>query len=130
MDANTLFFPKTNAYPRSGGIPTLAQGGTMTMPFIQQNSTGDAVAGDAHERAREIGMSGNPIPWMVAVLVVLIILRFVTEKYDSSAEYANFKISAYSIFTVTMAVIIGVPLMKLFATKFPIPGFTTLVMAV
>src|SRR6202165_1030205 len=101
----------------------------MTMPYIPQGAEGNAVTGDPHNQAREIGMQGSPVPWIVAIIVVLIVLRFTTEKFDNSADYANLKVSAYSIMVITLSAIIGIPIAKLLFNRFPVPGLTTLVNA-
>lgn len=98
--------------------------------IASENSSGPERDPAPIERAIAIGQQAHPAPWWLALAVLLIALMWTARKFDGGGNYGNLKLSAYNIFTVTLASIIGISLMKLAVQKFPVPGLTTVVLAV
>lgn len=132
--ANTLSMG--NVYPinRWGSLPVATQ---ATTPF-SLNSFGPAPSAtdspipgnnDVDEALR-VGARGNPLSWWVGLAVLLIAFMYATERLNSEGTtYANIKLTASNIFVITLAAIVGMTLLKLAATKFKIPGLTTVILA-
>ncbi len=118
-----------NVYPSFPGSGSLGQEATMPFPQAvtgQGSSNGGSTAASA---AAAVGATGQPLTWWVALAAVLVALMYFSSKYDDG-QYANLKASAYNIFTVTLAAIVGISLFKVVFTKFPVPGLSTIVLAV
>lgn len=129
VGVNTVNSVKANnVYPTYDGSGSLGLGATMPYP---QAVTGGPSNNDNNpaSAAAAIGATGQPLTWWVAMAAVLVALMYFSTKYDDG-QYANLKASAYNIFTVTLASIIGISLFKLLFTKFPVPGLSTIVLSV
>jgi hypothetical protein len=122
--ANTI--TARNIYPTYGNGQTLGQIPTGV------GDNGDAgpvdVSPDHIDNALAVGATGQPLRWWLALIVVLIALMWTSEKYGDGT-YGNLKLSAYNIFTVTLAALIGFSLFKLAMVKWPVPGLATIVLA-
>lgn len=132
VGANTVNLVKANnIYPSFPGSGSLGLEATMPFPQMvtgtgQSNSGGGGTAASA---AAAVGATGQPMTWWVALAAVLVALMYFSSKYDDG-QYANLKASAYNIFTVTLASIVGISLFKLAATKFPVPGLSSVILSV
>ncbi len=119
-----------NVYPSYPGSGSLGQDATMPYP---QAVTGNGESTDGGSNpavnAAMVGATGQPLTWWVALAAILVALMYFSTKYDDG-DYANLKASAYNIFTVTLAAIVGISLFKLLFTKFPVPGLSTIVLSV
>ena len=120
----------SNVYPTYGRFGSVGEESTTSGVGITQD--GAAVDnGSAIDRAMSVGISGEPLRWWLVLAVLLVALMYSAKKFGSEGEnYANLQLSAYNIFTITLASIIGISLFKLAVTRFPIPGLTTVVLAV
>lgn len=130
---NTVNIVKAqNAYPSFPGSGSLGQEATMPYPQAVTGgpvSTGNSGGGTAAQVAAAVGETGQPVTWWVALAAILVALMYFSTKYDDG-QYANLRASAYNIFTVTLAAIVGISLFKLLFTKFPVPGLSTIVLSV
>lgn len=123
--------PANNVYPSFPGGGSLGLEATMPYPQAvtgtgsgQSNNNSNPVA-----IAAAVGETGQPITWWVALAAILVALMYFSTHYDDG-QYANLKASAYNIFTVTLAAIVGISLFKLLFTKFPVPGLSTIILSV
>lgn len=96
-----------------------AWGGTPPVASAEQSTS---------ERAATVGKSAHPMPYWIAIIVVLIVLKVVAEKY-TDRDFSSIKIGIYNVFVITLAAIVGLNLAKLAVTKWPVPGLTTVVQA-
>ena len=128
--ANTV--PVTNVYPTyEGGMISLGQSGT-TPSSATPASTGaqsSAAASNPVDNALKVGASGEPVVWWVAMVVLLLGLMYGAQKLGADGDFSNLKMSAYNIFVISIAAIIGINLFKLLFTKVPVPGLSTVVLS-
>lgn len=84
------------------------------------------------ENAVASGFGGSPAVSWLSLAFLLVVLMFFAQRYDGGGNYSNLKLSAYNIFTVSLASIIGISLFKVASTKFPRPlaGVATVIQAV
>lgn len=124
-----------DVYPTYPGSDTLGTG--VTSPFPSNGyvaDTGPAPSTPSGgvgsvEHAVAIGASGNPALWWVSLAVMLLALMYFAKHFGGDASYANLRLSAYNIFTITLSAIIGISLFKVAATKFPVPGLSAVILA-
>ena len=128
--ANTV--PVTNVYPTyEGGMISLGPSGT-TPSSATPASTGaqsSAAASNPVDNALMGGASGEPVVWWLAMVVLLLGLMYGAQKLGADGDFSNLKMSAYNIFVISIAAIIGINLFKLLFTKFPVPGLSTVVLS-
>jgi len=101
----------------------------MTPDYLIPKVTG--ASGDAQvQNAINVGLTGEPIRWWVIMAALLVGLMWFAKRYDGDGKFANVRLSAYNIFTISLASIIGITLFKHLFTTFPVPGLSTVVLAV
>jgi hypothetical protein len=83
------------------------------------------------EKAAQVGASGNVAFSWVGMAILFGVLMFAGQKLGGAeGNFGSIKMSAYNVIVITLCVIVGIPLTKAFFTKFPVPGVTSVVMAV
>jgi hypothetical protein len=122
-------------YAGNGGL-----GEQVTSPFGQSSPGGNfagsgkvtpADAADAKvSNALNVGSSGSATMSWVALAAMLIGLMYFAQRYDGDGSYSNLRLSAYNIFTISLAAVIGITLFKQLFTHFPVPGVSTVVLGV
>lgn len=120
----------TNVYPTYGTGDSLGIGSTAPYSPVGTDQTPVDNNKNAIERAAAIGAMGQPVRWWLALAVLLVALMYVSQKFGGDESYANLRLSAYNIFTVSLASIIGISLFKVALTKYPVPGLSAVVMTV
>lgn len=130
VGVNTVNVVKANnIYPSYPGSGSLGVEATMPYPQAVTGSGQNTNDNNPASVAAAVGATGQPLAWWVALAAVLVALMYFSTKYDDGS-YANLRASAYNIFTVTLAAIVGISLFKLLFTKFPVPGLSTIVLSV
>lgn len=110
--------PSSNVYPSDPGNPLgIAASGGSTANLSRDAAGQPAPAG------------GGLVGWF-SILAVYLVLSFIAKKAGQAEEFKNIRLSAYNVLTITLAAIIGLTLVKVAFTKFPVPGITPLVQAV
>lgn len=87
------------------------------------------VANDAVSRAAMIGGTGNPVVAGIIFFVLVFGLMFLAKRLGTDEDFKSLKPSVYNVVTIAMAATAGMPVLKLLATKFPVPGISTWVLA-
>ncbi len=118
-----------NFYPSYPGSGSLGLGATEMYPSTSQVGNPGTAPNSAAQDAAAVGATGKPFTWWAALAAVLVSLMYFSTKYDDG-QYANLRASAYNIFTITLAAIVGISLFKLLFTKFPVPGLSSVVLSV
>lgn len=139
MDVNT--FPSSNLYPKSS-IASLGIGGSAASSFSDQPSVAivgqggmnqaAAVGGstDAHtQRAIAVAGTGKPLPWWIALTVLLFGLMFLAKKLGTEKDFSNIKLSVYNVLIISLAAIVGMSFWKVLFTRIPVPGLSAIVLA-
>lgn len=125
--------PVGNVYPTYEPAQFGSLGTGVTNPSAAGSATsgGESTTAGVHpvDRALAIGSSGNPLAWWAALVVLLLVLMYGAQKLGTDGEFSNLKMSAYNIFVISLAAIIGINLFKLLFTKFAVPGLSAVVLA-
>lgn len=112
---NSMFSARSGA--STGNVP----GGNAAM---QSGPAGQAAAQDAGPA------SGGSIGAAFLGLVALLALAwYFAHKTGNASEFSNIKASALNIFLITFNAVIGIFVLKLIVSKFPIPGVTPVILA-
>lgn len=83
------------------------------------------------ENAAKVGASGNAAFSWIGLAVVFLGVMFIGQKLGGAeGNFGSVKMSAYNIVIITLCAVVGIPITKAFFTKFPLPGVTSVVMAV
>ncbi len=77
------------------------------------------------------GVFGKPSNWWIGFVVIFGLFIWVSRKYSSNTEtrFSNIRISVYNGVFLTLWVVLILNLLKVFATKFKIPGLSELILA-
>jgi hypothetical protein len=110
-DSSTLTLPLHDLYPTWNGTPSAATPDPSPI-----------------DNAAAVGKSAHPMPYWIALIVALLVLKYAAEEYGDR-DFSSIKIGFYNVFVITLAAIIGLNLTKLAVTKWPVPGLTTIVQA-
>jgi hypothetical protein len=73
--------------------------------------------------------AGHPVSWWIAIIVLLVALKFVAEKAGDSGSYSNIKVGAWNTLVVTISAIIGLTFLKWVFGMYRIPGLSAIVLA-
>jgi hypothetical protein len=124
--ANDNGFTGRDVYPTSMGATSAQQvsGSNPGLPNRGGGPTGNAV-----ETAAQIGGQGNPIVGGLVFLALVVGLMFFAKWAGNTDDFKSIKPSVYNVFTIALAATAGMPVLKYAATKFPIPGVSTWVLA-
>ena len=134
VEVNTI--NARNIYPTAPGASLGVQGSAMSAygygapqggPMQNDNSSSGSSTVDY---AAAVGLTGRPLNWWLVMFVMLILLMWGSKKLGTDGDFGNIKLSAYNVLTIGLASIIGISFFKMLFTKIPVPGLTTLVMAV
>lgn len=106
---------------------------------IAQNATGGNSAGpsgavmpvgnDAASRAMAIGGQANPVIAGIVFFVLVFGLMMLAKRLGTDEDFKSLKPSVYNVVTIALAATAGMPVLKFLATKFPVPGLSTWVLA-
>lgn len=129
LDVNTV--NNRNLYPSAvgrtigqmGTSSNRSNGGAPMMGVV--GATSETAADSEHANALAIGGQANPVIGAVVAIALILILSFVSKKFGTVDEFKNIRVSPYNVLITTLAVIIGMPIAKYAAVKFPLPGVST-----
>lgn len=119
------------ASPTQGDVSgSIGSGATMA----QRSNPGVVATLDPLQTAPQVnnpfGMGGgNPVVSWVAVLVLLLGLKFAAEHGAEPNEFASVRFGFYSFFVITVTAILGINAAKWFVSQWHVPGVSALVLA-
>jgi hypothetical protein len=111
---NNMFSARSGA--STGNVP----GGNAAMT---SGPAGQAMAQDAPAGGGSIGAA------FIGLVVLLALAWYFAHKTGNASEFSNIKASALNIFLITFNAIIGIFVLKLIVSKFPIPGVSQVILA-
>lgn len=76
-----------------------------------------------------INFLGQPLVWLLGLMVLLGLTKIFSEHPSSPISPAHIHIGGYNWWTITVASISGIVIMKLIFNRWPVPGITQLVNA-
>lgn len=126
-ETNNNGFGYRDVYPTASGA-TIAQnatGGTSAAPGGSVMPTSN----DAVSRAAAIGGQANPIVAGIVFIALVFGLMLLAKRLGTDEDFKSLKPSVYNVVTIALAATAGMPVLKFLATKFPVPGLSTWVLA-
>ncbi len=99
------------------GATSVTPGGSMPM------------ATDPVSRAASIGGTGSPVIAGIVFFVLVFGLMMLAKRLGTDEDFKSLKPSVYNVVTIALAATAGMPVLKFLATKFPVPGVSTWVLA-
>jgi hypothetical protein len=126
-ETNNNGFNFRDVYPTSPGstVGQNATGGTSAAP-------GGAVmptSNDAVSKAAAIGGQANPVVAGIVFMALVFGLMFLAKRLGTDDDFKSLKPSVYNVVTIALAATAGMPVLKFLATKFPVPGLSTWILA-
>lgn len=73
--------------------------------------------------------AGHPVSWYFGILVILVILKYVSEAAGDKGEFKDVKIGFLNIVTITFSAILGLIFLKWVFGMFRVPGLSDIVLA-
>lgn len=95
---------------------------------VQTQSGGDMAAAPMTSG----GILGQPASWWIVWLVVFVLFLWAARKFgpgDGDGRYGNLLPSLYNGVFLTLYIVLILNVLKVFATKFKIPGLSELILA-
>lgn len=72
---------------------------------------------------------GQPARWWIGFLVVFALFIWASRRFNGGEKFSNIRLSVYNGIFLTIFIVLILNLLKVFAARFPIPGFSALVLA-
>lgn len=111
-------------------------GGMTNASYATDQEDDNGVVMDFPEATATSGktIAGQPLNWWFICILLFAALIFGARQLNGADSFgSNFKQikpSVYNIAIITLAVVIGLPLLKIVATKLPFNGLKTFILAV
>lgn len=112
-------------------------GGMTNASYVtDQEDDTNGVIMDSPEATASSGkmIAGQPLNWWVICILLFAALIFGARQLNGGDSFGNnfkqIKPSVYNIVLITLAVVIGLPLLKIVAAKLPFAGLRTFILAV
>jgi hypothetical protein len=128
---NALDVTLNLAAPTTGDIAGQGQGASMAQrgnPGVV--GTVDPNSGASPTVANNFpGQTGNPIVAWVAVLVLLVALKFGAEHGAQESEFSSIRVGLWSFLVITIVAVLGLNFAKWVFGTWTVPGVSQLVLA-
>lgn len=126
-ETNNNGFTYRDVYPTAPGstIGQNATGGTSAAP----GGAVMPVSNDAVSNAAAIGGQANPVIAGIVFIALVFGLMLLAKRLGTDEDFKSLKPSVYNVVTIALAATAGMPVLKYLATKFPVPGLSTWVLA-
>lgn len=127
---NTI--PGGNVYPwlDSGSSSSLGARASAMSSFPGSPVSEDKQAAGGTPEPNMIGGSTSIFAAGLTFVALLLVLMFVGHQLDGKEEFKNIKVSFYNVIVISLAAIVGIPLMKWLFSRIPIPAIKNWVLAV
>jgi hypothetical protein len=126
---NTI--PGGNVYPwmNSGSSSSLGDRASGMSSFPGSPVIEDKGAAPGTPDPNSLGGSPSILIAGLTFVGLLLVLMFVGHQLDGEENFKNIRVSFYNVIVVSLAAIVGIPLMKYLFGKVPIPSLKNWVMA-
>ena len=123
--------PGGNVYPwsNSGSSSSLGQRASAMSNFPGSPVTEDKQEAPGPIAPNTLGGSSSVLVAGLMFVGLLIVLMFVGHQLDGEEQFKNIKVSFYNVILISLAAIVGLPLMKFLFSKVPISSLRNWVMA-
>lgn len=123
--------PGGNVYPwlNSGSSSSLGQrsGALSSVPGSPVKEDQSEAPGATNPNS--IGGTSSMLVAGAVFVGLLVVLMFVGHALDGKEEFKNIKVSFYNVIVISLAAVVGLPLLKFLLSKVPIGPIRTWVMA-
>lgn len=102
-------------------------------------STGNQTSEGAVDRAHDVGMpvlqqldgttAGHPVSWWIALVAILIAIKYFAEWGQEGAQFANIRIGFFNVMVITLAAIVGLVFLKWVFGMYRVPGVSAIILA-
>lgn len=75
------------------------------------------------------GVMGKPAQWWIGFAIVFALFILASRKFGADEKFSNIKMTVYNGIFLTIFVVLILNFLKVFVSRFPIPGLTPLVLA-
>lgn len=128
------------AYPSAGGESIGMQAGAFTdysasAPMMPDMAMPSNAVAQMQVQAMDNG-NGNgkphksPASWWVGLIILLFALMWISERFGSEgAQFSNIKLTFYNAIVITLAVVLGMTLLKAGSSKYPNNPVSQLILA-
>ncbi len=126
---NTI--PGGNVYPwlNSGSSTSLGDRASAMSSFPGSPVTEDKEEAPGTVTPNTLGGSTSILAAGLTFVALLIVLMFVGHQLDGKEQFKNIKVSFYNVILISLAAVVGLPLMKFLFAKVPIAPLRNWVMA-
>lgn len=126
---NTI--PGGNVYPwmNSGSSSSLGERASAMSGFPGSPAKEDVAEAGGTPDPNTLGGSTSLLGAGLTFVGLLLVLMFVGHQLDGKDEFKNIKVSFYNVIVISLAAVVGLPLMKFLFAKIPIPALKNWVMA-
>jgi hypothetical protein len=124
--------PGGNVYPwmNSGSSSSLGDRAGAMSGFPGSPAKEDAQEAPGNPAPNTLGGSSSLLVAGVVFVGMLFVLMFAGHALDGEENFKNIKVSFYNVLLISLAAVVGIPLMKFLFTKVPIPPLQKWVAAV
>lgn len=111
------------------GLNTLTGGGRASVPAFAgfaspQGTTYPGGAGGVSSMEGN-GVLGKPITWWVVLVVLLVALMWIAQRFGSEAEdFKSVRLSIYNVVVIALAAAVGFGFFKMLFGRFQVPGLS------
>ena len=126
---NTI--PGGNVYPwlNSGSSSSLGDRASAMSSFPGSPTKEDEAEAPGAAQPNTIGGSSSVMVAGLTFVGLLIVLMFVGHQLDGEEQFKNIKVSFYNVILISLAAVVGLPLLKYLFAKVPIASLKNWVMA-
>ena len=126
---NTI--PGGNVYPwlNSGSSTSLGDRASAMSGFPGSPAKEDAAEAPGSTMPNTVGGSSSVLIAGVTFVGLLLVVMFAGHALDGQENFKNIKVSFYNVILISLAAVVGLPVMKFLFTKVPITALNNWVMA-
>lgn len=122
----SMYGTSSFGFDASSGVGPIMAG---TLPAFNSNAIGQTQAVQTvTDSSAPFGLQsvfvGEPLGVWVGAIILLFVLKFLSERKDSKLNPAYIKIGGYNVLAITLSAMIGIILLKVIFNKFQVPGVT------
>lgn len=136
MDALSNEVPLRNVIPSAPG-GTLGGAGNSSSLFSSTRAGGTMTARTPAkeqaegmlDRAVRIGSLGQPFVWWVGLVIGFGAIMWLSQRTGDAGEFKSIKLTVHNVLFTALVAAVGLPILKVLATRFPIPGISTVILA-
>lgn len=131
MSGMINIIPGGNVYPwqDSGSSSSLGQRASAMSGFPGSPAKEDSSEAPGSAAPNTIGGTSSVLVAGLTFVGLLIVLMFVGHQLDGEEQFKNIKVSFYNVILISLAAVVGLPLLKFLFAKVPISSLKNWVMA-